>query len=167
MVPACQTPSSHDARPVGQSWMLLSTMPMSDWRARRCSAKGPVPGLGRRRKSDGNSCFNDRARSPGCVLAVGVPARALYTGQTLTGSCPFLTMTTGDDDRTRAVHLCTSGKLGARVWAARCFPDSVVGWFQAAAAPLRGLPSMMIGILRSPRRISLGVQYPSVECSLR
>jgi hypothetical protein len=39
--------------------------------------------------------------------------------------------------------------------------------FQAAAAPLRGLPSMTVGIMWSPCRISLGVLYPSVEWSLR
>jgi len=41
-------------------------------------------------------------------------------------------------------------------WAARNFPDSVIGRFQAA-----------IGLLWSPYRTSLGVLYPSVECNLR
>lgn len=47
------------------------------------------------------------------------------------------------------------------------FRTRLLGGFQAAAAPLRGLPSMTFGMMWSPRRISLGVWYPSVEWSLR
>lgn len=47
-------------------------------------------------------------------------------------------------------------KRPVRRWAARCFPDSVVGPFQAA-----------IGDSRCDLRIVLGVLYPSPEWSLR
>ena len=47
------------------------------------------------------------------------------------------------------------GFLGAG-WAARCFPDSLFGPFQAA-----------FGNSRCDARISLGVMYPSPEWSLR
>ena len=46
--------------------------------------------------------------------------------------------------------------IDGEVWAARCFPDSVFGPFQAA-----------FGNSRCDARISLGVRYPSPEWSLR